>query len=78
MRAFKFIVPSDQFYALPNEPTVAFRGVVAVTIAESESDARANVERYCTENGHDARWLAVARVIPLPLEAGAVLAFAMV
>jgi hypothetical protein len=60
---WKFIVPSE---------------IVAVTIAATEEDARANLEKYANEQGLDCHWLQTARVVRLPLEPGVVVAWAQV
>lgn len=78
MKAWKFLVPSDQYYPLTSDPDIAFKGCVAVAIAESEIEARGVLTRAAAEEGGDARWLEVARVTSYDLDTPKRLAVAMV
>lgn len=74
--AFKFLIQDGDWRTDPDDPAVSFCGVVAATIATTEQNARAQLERYAAENGFDSRWLKVAKVVRIPLIAGAVVAWA--
>jgi hypothetical protein len=76
LAVYKFLVPGDRFYPSKTDPDLAFRGCVAVTVAESPEAARERLIAYAAENGMDSRWLEVARVIVIPLVPGAVCAWA--
>jgi hypothetical protein len=73
MRIWKFVVPGDRFYALPSDPDFAYKGCIAVAVAESEDAARAII----AADGDDARWLEVARVSSYPVNVARIIAFAM-
>lgn len=73
MKLWRFIVPSDRDYTLPSNPAYAYRGCLALVLAETEADARAQLEA----SGDDVRWLEVARVNAVPLHAPTVVAFVM-
>ena len=77
MKLFKYIIRADEWKKLPDNPDLEVSGCVAVTVAEDAAGARANLERYAAENGMDSRWLAVARVVELPITAGTVCAWVM-
>ena len=69
MRLWKFIIsPSG---AQAPDGAIWF-GVVAVVVSETAEQARLHLERYAIQNGFDARWLSVARVVELPIAEGTV------
>jgi hypothetical protein len=63
--AWKFIVPTDRFYPMPDPKDGEFRGCVAVALAEDEAAARARLLTYGEEFGVDMRWIQIARVTRL-------------
>jgi hypothetical protein len=67
MTIYKFVVPGDRFYDDPIDPEMSWRSCAAVVMAETETEARARLGAYATENGLDLRWLRVARVIVIPM-----------
>jgi hypothetical protein len=77
MKAYKFVVPTDRFYPLPEATGLAFKGCLAVVLAASEEEARARLVEYAALDGLESRWLEVARVVEIPLVFRAVLAWAM-
>src|SRR5512138_224386 len=73
---YKFIIRADVWRKLPGSD-LEVCGCVAATIAESQEQAKKNLERYAAENGMDSRWLEVADVIQLPVDPGVVIAWVM-
>jgi len=78
MTIYKFFIPNHEWVPDPDDENLKWRGCVAVTVAETETDARANLTRYAAENGFDARWLRAARVVVLPVQAGTVASWAQI
>lgn len=77
MKAFKFVVPPRAFRPLKSEPDVCFAGCVAVAVATTEEEARAAIRTAAAPDGVDVRWLEVADVIVLPVDATQVLTIVM-
>lgn len=75
--AWKFIVPPDRFYSMPDPKDGEFRGCVAVAVAEDEVGARGKLLTYGEEFGIDMRWLQIARVSRLAIDKPATLLVAM-
>jgi hypothetical protein len=76
LHCYKFVVPTDRFYPLPNG-VASFKGCLAVVLATSEEEARARLVEYAALDGLESRWLEVARVVEIPLVPRGVLAWAM-
>ena len=74
--AWKFIIPPEKWTKLQDSNNEV-SGCLAIAVAETEDEARQSLERFAAENGHDPRWLRVARVNRLALTAGAPLAWVL-
>jgi len=76
---WKFLVAADRYVPLPDDASFAFKGCLAVAAAANEWEAKELIKRYGTEFGMDTRWLVVATVIKLGMDATApgVIAMAM-
>jgi hypothetical protein len=71
LKVFKFVVPNDHFYSVPGTDA-AFKGCMAVVVAESIVEARDLLEADGAEHGEDMRWLAIAKTYHLPIKTGVV------
>lgn len=69
MKVWKFMI-GNEYRALKSDPDTAFKNCLALAIAATKDDALAYLQRFAAENAIDARWLEVADVKCLPLEAG--------
>lgn len=78
LKAFKFVIPGDRFIDMPGDSPLAYKGCLAVAIAEDEKSARELIEKYGRENNKDTRWLVIAKCVPFTLDAPAVIGWAMV
>lgn len=76
--AWKFLVAADRWYPDPDDSTREYKGCLCIAVAPDAASARATVERFMAENGHDIGWLKIARVLQVPLVDGAVLGYAEV
>ena len=73
LRLYKFII-GGSFVTLPSNPSIAFKGCLAVALAESEEQAREIVKA----DGEDCRWLEVAQVRVIELTSPKLVAYAQV
>jgi hypothetical protein len=78
VKVFKFIVGSE-YTPLRSNPDLAYKKCLAIAIAETEAEARAEIMRRAEEEGDDAQWMEIARVktVPIPVSHPIVLAFVM-
>ena len=78
MFIWKFLVPSDRWYADPDDSSREYKGCIIAVVAPDSASARKHAERFMAENGHDIGWLKVAKVLQVPIVDGAVAAYAEV
>lgn len=81
--AWKFLIPPGELSSLPDEPDVAFGGIVAVAVAADAETARAVLRENARLTGKDARWLdcpckTVKQPIRMPLDGPGTLVWAEV
>lgn len=77
MKAYKFIIPGDRFYEDVDNPDLAWKGCLAVALAENEEQARSLLRKFAAERGYDVRWLKSAQVHVIDIFGPAALAIAM-
>ena len=78
LSAWKFMVPADRWYPLPDDSSREYKGLVIVVVSETLEAARVAARRYCAENAYDPSWLTIARIHKLDLVEGAVLTYVAV
>lgn len=70
MKVVKFLIPQGRPRVIdtyPNGSTLEAEGLYAGALAETVDEARELLTRIATEEGIDARWLNVAKVIELDI-----------
>jgi len=77
MKLWKFLVPDDRNYPLPDGSGVSASGCVAVALAESEAAAKKIIEETAALVGSNVRWLSIAVVTEIPLDKPRLVAVSM-
>lgn len=77
MNIYRFLIRPNERITDAINPGLEWSGCDASALASTEQEARDIIERYAAENGYDARWIRVARVIVLPGDRPTKISFTM-